>query len=101
MQRATTARQPRPRGTVSLERALSKLGLATRSEARELILAGRVSIDGRAARDPGRAVVPERITVAIDGRSQQTPDTITIALHKPRGYDVFSASTSSLARACE
>jgi hypothetical protein len=29
---------PRPRGTVPLERALSKLGLATRTEARQLIL---------------------------------------------------------------
>jgi 23S rRNA pseudouridine2605 synthase len=71
---------------VSLERALSKLGLATRREARELILAGRVSIDGRQVRDPGLPVVPERIAVTIDGLVQEAPDTaITIALHKPRG----------------
>jgi len=88
---ATTARGGRGRGSarrrVSLERALSKLGFASRSEARALILAGRVSINGKTAADPARRVTPEAITIAIDGRepSRETA-TITIALHKPRGY---------------
>ena len=69
----------------ALERALSKLGFATRSEARTLILEGRVRIDGRVVRDPARLVVPERIRVAIDGIGQQRAEPITIALHKPRG----------------
>ena len=47
--------------TVPLERALSKLGLATRTEARALIEAGRVRVDGRTVRDPLAAVIPERI----------------------------------------
>lgn len=76
---------PFPRGTVSLERALSKRGLATRSEARELILAGRVTIDGRVTRDPLAAVRPEAIAVAIDGQSAREPAALTIVLHKPRG----------------
>ncbi len=76
---------PYPRGTVSLERALSKRGLATRSEARALILAGRVTIDGRVARDPLAAVRPEAIAVAIDGQSAREPAALTIVLHKPRG----------------
>jgi 23S rRNA pseudouridine2605 synthase len=70
---------------ISLDRALSKLGLATRSEARTLILDGRVQINGRIVRDPAQLVVPEAIRVAIDGKSQQRPERITIALHKPRG----------------
>ena len=70
---------------ISLDRALSKLGFATRSEARNLILEGRVRIDGRIVRDPARLVVPERIRVAIDGTEQQRAEPITIALHKPRG----------------
>jgi 23S rRNA pseudouridine2605 synthase len=70
---------------ISLDRALSKLGLATRSEARALILEGRVQIDGRVVRDPARLVVLERIRVAIDGTEQQRAEPITIALHKPRG----------------
>lgn len=72
---------------MSLERALSKLGLASRSEARALILAGRVTVDGRPALDPSARVTPERIAIAIDD-VRQTPSQVamTIALHKPRGY---------------
>jgi 23S rRNA pseudouridine2605 synthase len=71
--------------TVPLARALSKLGLATRAEARALILDGRVRVDGQLVTDPRRPVVPERITIDIDGRIQETPERITILLHKPRG----------------
>jgi 23S rRNA pseudouridine2605 synthase len=74
-----------PRGTVSLERALSKLGLATRTEARALIRDGHVRIDGRLVRNPGAPFTPERITVTIDGRERTRPAPVTIALHKPRG----------------
>ena len=70
---------------VSLERALSKLGLASRSEARALILEGRVTVDGRAVRDPLRAVVPERVDVAIDGARREAAARRTVVLHKPRG----------------
>ena len=72
---------------VSLERALSKLGLASRSEARALILAGRVSVNGRPAADPSARVTPEQIAIEIDGTpAAKRAGPITIALHKPRGY---------------
>ena len=71
--------------TVPLERALSKLGLATRSEARALIVEGRVRVDGRQVTNPLQPVVPERIAIAIDSLSVHTPERVTIALHKPRG----------------
>ena len=75
------------KGTVSLERALSKRGLASRSEARALILQGRVSIDGRTHTNPSARIVPERVAIAVDG-AVGTSDAgpLTIALHKPRGY---------------
>lgn len=72
-------------GRVSLARALSKLGLASRSEAADLILAGRVAIDGRVTRDPARRVVPERMHFEIDGVPAVPPPTRTILLHKPKG----------------
>ena len=71
--------------TVPLERALSKLGLATRAEARTLIRDGRVRVDGRCATDPLAPVVPERITVEIDGREMTSQPHVVVALHKPRG----------------
>jgi 23S rRNA pseudouridine2605 synthase len=77
----------RAKGSVSLERALSKRGLASRSEARALILQGRVSVDGRILTNPSTRVVPERITIAIDGAiGKSKAEPLTIALHKPRGY---------------
>lgn len=68
-----------------LARALSKLGLATRSEARALILDGRVKVNGRLARDPAALVKAERVRVTIDEQAKQAPPPLTIALHKPRG----------------
>lgn len=90
---ATTARPPfartlrGARPTVSLERALSKLGLASRSEARALILQRRVSVDGTIITNASARVVPERVAIAIDGTARErSAESLTIVLHKPRGY---------------
>ncbi len=72
-------------GFVSLERAMSKLGLASRSEARELIRAGRVAVGGRTETDPLREIVPESAGIEIDGSSTRRAEPLTILLHKPRG----------------
>ncbi len=73
-------------GEVGLERALSKLGLASRTEARQWIAAGRVTIDGALCLDPDRAVVPERASIRVDGRPAQRAAFRCLMLHKPRGY---------------
>lgn len=72
-------------GRVPLERALSKLGLASRTEARELVRAGRVAVDGRIVADPLLDVVPERIRIEIDGHPARRAEPLTVLLHKPRG----------------
>ena len=72
---------------MSLERALSKLGFASRSEARELIAEGRVAINGKPITDPTRRVTPETLRITIDGRTPaRATEPIVVALHKPRGY---------------
>lgn len=73
------------KGRIPLERALSKLGLASRTEARALIRDGRVTVDGRPVTDPLVEVVPERILIEIDGHKAELPRPVTILLHKPRG----------------
>lgn len=85
---ATTARPSgrRHRNTVSLERALSKLGLASRSQARELILQGRVTVSGKIVTTPSMRIVPEGLAIAIDGAITGAATPLTIVLHKPRGY---------------
>ena len=72
-------------GRVRLDRALSKLGLASRSDARTLILAGRVTVSGRTVRDPAALVIPEAPRIAIDGTRSTRSRRRTIVLHKPRG----------------
>ena len=81
-----TRKPPRSHG-VPLVRALSKLGLASRSEARQLIAAGRVSVDHRIVTDGATRVVPERVRIEIDGTPAPRVNRARrlIAFHKPRG----------------
>ena len=68
-----------------LDRALSKLGLASRRDAKDLIAAGRVTVHGRVATDPARLVVPETVRIAVDKVTPTRKVWCTIAFHKPRG----------------
>lgn len=75
----------RTSGKVSLERALSKLGLASRSQTREYILAGRLAVNGCVVCDPMFAVVPERDRFSLDGKPLQKTKWQTILFYKPKG----------------
>ncbi len=68
-----------------LERAVSKLGLASRTQARALVAKGRVTVNGVRVTNPGQLVVPEAAAIAIDGAAAPAPRPCTIVLHKPRG----------------
>ena len=68
-----------------LERAISKLGLASRTQARALVADGRILVNGVRVTNPGTPVVPERVVIAIDGTPAAAPRPLTIVLHKPRG----------------
>jgi 23S rRNA pseudouridine2605 synthase len=73
-------------GRVPLARALSKLGIASRSEAGRLIEAGRVMVSGRVVTDPRHLVRPERTVITVDdGEAVTRAARIVILLHKPRG----------------
>ncbi len=71
--------------TVSLARALSKLGFTSRSLAARLVIDGRVRVDGRLATDPDTWVDPRRARVEVDGRPLGRARPRTILLHKPAG----------------
>jgi pseudouridine synthase len=76
---------PRKPGEVSLERALSKLGAASRAEARRRIAAGEVAVDGEVVTDPSRPVVPERAAIRLGGQPVGRPPFRCLLFHKPRG----------------
>jgi len=53
---------------VGLARALSKLGYCSRSQATELICAGRVRLNGANTRDPETPVFVDRDRIEVDHR---------------------------------
>ena len=74
-----------PPASVSLARALSKLGVCSRSEGERLVRAGRVAVGGETVRDPARRVDPARAAIEVDGRPVAARTTVYLALNKPRG----------------
>lgn len=72
-------------GTVSIARALSKLGLCSRAEGERLVSAGRVRVDGEIVRDIARRVNPERGRITVDTEPVSAAPKLYIALNKPRG----------------
>ena len=72
-------------GTVPLSRALSKLGICSRSEGEQAVREGRVRVNGRRVTDGTRRVVPETDVITIDGASVVAPLRRYLLLNKPRG----------------
>src|ERR1700722_7863170 len=70
---------------VGLARALSKLGYCSRSQAAELIRAGRVVLNGKLRRDPEQPVNPAQDRIEIDGAAIKEAKKIYLMLNKPRG----------------
>src|SRR6266446_8929355 len=70
----------------TLDRALSKAGLGSRTEARSWIGAGRVSVNGRVIQTPDHWVDIQRDKIALDGKPIQQREKIYLLLYKPKGY---------------
>jgi 23S rRNA pseudouridine2605 synthase len=73
-------------GKVPLERALSKLGVASRSKTRQWISEGRIKVNGRVIQDPDFMLVPEESKILVDGTPIVKAAQCTIMLNKPKGY---------------
>jgi 23S rRNA pseudouridine2605 synthase len=74
-----------------LARALSKLGLCSRTRAKALVLEGRVQVNGTVCREPGAPVDLERDRVQVDGRRLDGTAKIYLMLNKPRGLVTTAA----------
>jgi 23S rRNA pseudouridine2605 synthase len=66
---------------------MSKLGLASRAEARRLIVDGRVRVNGRVVRHPTAAVALDRTRISIDDAAPAPVASShrVLLFHKPRG----------------
>jgi 23S rRNA pseudouridine2605 synthase len=70
---------------IGLARALSKLGYCSRSQAAELIRAGRVQLNGAMRTDPEAPARLQRDRIAVDGQAVLAAPRIYLLLNKPRG----------------
>ena len=82
-----------------LQKFLAEAGVASRRACEELILEGRVSIDGIQIKTLGTKVNPEISTVEVDGETISIKKSKTyIAFYKPRG--VLSTMSDPEGRSC-
>ena len=78
--------RPRQGKLKTLDRVLSRAGFGSRSEAREWIAAGRVTVNGRKVREAETWVDVARDRVTFDGRPLAARRKIYLLLYKPKGY---------------
>lgn len=76
-------RLPAPAMSRRLDQLLANLGYCSRREARDWIDAGRVTVAGRLADDPGDKAAPA--LVQVDGEPLDHPEGLLLLMHKPLG----------------
>lgn len=83
----------KPDPGIRLNKFLARAGQGSRRSVEQLILAGRVAVNGETVRDLGRRVDPGSDDVTLDGNLLRTPDDFRVyAFHKP--LDVVSTLVS-------
>ncbi|HZC80346.1 MAG TPA: S4 domain-containing protein, partial [Nitrospiraceae bacterium] len=70
---------------LTVDRLLSKRGIASRGTSQEWIRAGRVRINGRVIRDPATWVLWPKDSVSVDDYPIQDSVKRFILFHKPKG----------------
>jgi len=73
------------KASMTLDRVLSRYGLASRTAAKEAIQAGRLKVNGRVMRDPDCWVTPGRDVVRLDGQRLKAARKVYRVLYKPKG----------------
>jgi 23S rRNA pseudouridine2605 synthase len=70
---------------VRLQKFLAEAGVASRRASEEIILAGRVAVNGETVCELGTKLDPKRDRVSLDGQPIRAKRKIYLALNKPRG----------------
>jgi pseudouridine synthase len=71
---------------VRLQKFLSDAGISSRRGGEQLILQGRVVVNGQIVRELGTKVDPEEDKIRVDDRQAKIKRKIYLALNKPSGY---------------
>ena len=70
---------------VRLQKFLADAGVASRRAGEQMMLAGRVTVNGKAAQELGAKVDPAHDRVTVDGKPVRAKRKLYLALNKPRG----------------
>ncbi len=72
---------------IRLQKILAAAGICSRRKAEELIVQGRVTVDGVVVTELGRRVDPRLHTITCQGKPLTPPEEkIYLLLNKPKGY---------------
>lgn len=69
-----------------LDKFLCDSGAGTRSQVKQLLKAGRVTVDGKPEKDPGRKIDPAANAVQLDGSAMGGYARRVVMMNKPMGY---------------
>ena len=69
-----------------LDKFLCDCGIGTRSQVKNMIKSGVVTVDGIPERDNGRKIDPQSQTVAVSGETLTQRGRVVVMLNKPAGY---------------
>lgn len=74
-----------------LDRFLCDSGLGTRSQVKQILKSGRVTVDGVPERDNSRKVDPDTQRICVDGEALGGMRRVVLMLNKPAGYVTATA----------
>lgn len=84
---------------VRLQKVLAAAGVASRRAVEEMIVKGRIKVNGKVCKELGTRINPDVDQVQVDGMPVQLdPDRIYFAFHKPKG--VVSTMSDENGRPC-
>ncbi len=82
--RSAAPREAGPRHEDRLQKIIAGAGISSRRAAEELILAGRVRVNGRIVTELGAKADPREDKIEVDGKRLVAEDLVYYVLHKPK-----------------
>lgn len=69
-----------------LQKVMSQAGVASRRKSEEIIVAGRVEVNGKVVTELGTKVDPDQDIIKVDGQKIKREKLVYVLLNKPQGY---------------
>ena len=69
-----------------LDKFLCDSGIGTRSQVKVILKSGRVTVDGKPEKDPGKKIDPEKQIICLDGERLGGMRRVVLMLNKPAGF---------------